>query len=757
MGQISNGQLVSCIMPTKARRQFVPQAVAYFLRQDYEPRELIVVDDGPQPVDDLLPDDPRIRYLRLDRELVIGEKRNLACEAASGPIIAHWDDDDWMAPWRLAYQVQHLVQAQADLCGLDRVLFYDAAYRRGWQYVYPRGKRPWVYGGTLCYTKAFWQANRFRHIDEGEDSLFVWYGGPKVAVLEDNTCYVGLIHAANTSTKQTSNSRWSRVPGPEIERLLGEDRDFYHALKQHSTAITAKTVNMSPVRSTAKREMGETVSEADHSAASPAIRNVYACLVHEKRDCIVDLVRNLRHFDPDSQILLYNGGEDPQLLCGGFPFERYGAIILPDTRPLQWGRLHDFALDSLRFALQNLNWDTLTIVDSDQLALRPGYSQFLAQILHKKENVGLLSSVPVRQAADTTIAPARDAHKEIDLWRPFLRRFPHGEQKYVHWSFWPSTVFTRDAGQALLDLFTNDKQLQEIMDRSRIWATEEIVLPTLVALLGYRIMAHPCTFDFVKYRVSFTQQQVDHALARSDAFWIHPVPRRYDNRLRTHIRLRSNHFEITRFQNDRRDEDDDGPALLRTLPILKAMKKVEGWLREDEADLLIAACHEALATLPQPGAIVEVGSYCGRATLVLGAVARTVCPQAKVYAIDRHDGRVGARDQGVTDGPPTREKFEHTIAGAGLEETVVMIQKRAADVAWERPVTFLLIDGLHDYASIASDFFHFEAWLIPGSIIAFHDYADYFPGVKAFVHELLASGAYRKVACVHTMMVLQRR
>jgi hypothetical protein len=43
------------------------------------------------------------------------------------------------------------------------------------------------------------------------------------------------------------------------------------------------------------------------------IRNIFACLVHERQDCVVDLVRNLRALDPGSLILLYNGGRDPNL------------------------------------------------------------------------------------------------------------------------------------------------------------------------------------------------------------------------------------------------------------------------------------------------------------------------------------------------------------------------------------------------------------------------------------------------------------
>ena len=38
--------LVSCIMPTYNRREFVPLAIRYFLRQDYANKELIIIDDG---------------------------------------------------------------------------------------------------------------------------------------------------------------------------------------------------------------------------------------------------------------------------------------------------------------------------------------------------------------------------------------------------------------------------------------------------------------------------------------------------------------------------------------------------------------------------------------------------------------------------------------------------------------------------------------------------------------------------------------
>jgi glycosyltransferase involved in cell wall biosynthesis len=145
--------LVSCIMPTANRRQFVPQAIRYFQVQDYPNKELIILDDGSDSVADLVPSDPRIRYLRQERKSTVGAKRNLACREARGEIIVHWDDDDWISEKRLSYQVKSLIEEQADICGLNKVLFFNPASNRCWEYIYSNGSRPWVYGATLCYTR----------------------------------------------------------------------------------------------------------------------------------------------------------------------------------------------------------------------------------------------------------------------------------------------------------------------------------------------------------------------------------------------------------------------------------------------------------------------------------------------------------------------------------------------------------------------------------------------------------------------------
>lgn len=488
--------------------------------------------------------------------------------------------------------------------------------------------------------------------------------------------------------------------------------------------------------------------------------NIYACLVHERQDCVLDLVRNLHFLDPDSLILLYNGGRDSRLMAG-LSFEQYGAVVHPRPQPVPWGRLHPFALDCMRFALDHYPFRTLTIVDSDQLASRPGYSARLSAFMSGRSGVGMLGNAPGVQAPGTSISPAQTALKEIDLWRPFLRRFPRGEQQYVHWTFWPSTVFTAEAARLLTQLFATDRMLQRILTRSKIWATEEILFPTLTALLGLEVLASPFSYDYVQFRKPYTIQQIKDAQARSDVFWLHPILRQYNDPLRNTVRASFGNYERAPLQQEKamttpQPQSSSEEGLLLVWPILERMKHIEGWLAEDEADLLLAATALALVRVPQAEAIVEVGSYCGRSTCVLGSAVKAIRPSARVYAIDPHDGKVGAADQSIKVMPPTLEKLNRNLHSAGVSSYVNVVVAASWEVTWNQPTSLVFIDGLHDYVNVSRDFRHFEPSLVVGGFAAFHDYADYYPGVRTFVDELVKSGRYEKVRRAGSMMVLKK-
>lgn len=484
--------------------------------------------------------------------------------------------------------------------------------------------------------------------------------------------------------------------------------------------------------------------------------NVFACLVHESQECVVDLVRNLRHLSPDSAILLYNGGRDPRLLQRSFSVDGEEPLVHPEPRPLQWGKLHDFAVDCMRFALDAVDdFGSLTIVDSDQLLVRRGYSEAIARTLAANPRIGLLGNAPGTQPAHTRVPVAATALRERELWRPFLERFPDGEQKFVQWTYWPSTVFSAAAARDLVAIFDSDEELAEIQRRSSIWATEEVVLPTLVDLLGHEVAQNPCSYDYVKYNVLFTLQQLANGMGDPRVYWAHPIPRRYDHPLRRHVRASFDHYRGPAEGGAVTSERHASPLLL-TLPILARVREVEGWLSDEEADLLISATARALDEHPTTNALVEIGSYCGRSTTAIGMTAKCVAPEARLVAIDPHDGQVGAFDLGVQSNGPTLHKFRVAIAAAAIDDVVELVQKHSYEVEWNQPISLMLIDGLHDYANVSRDFHLFEPWVVEGGYIAFHDYADYYPGVKALVDEVLAGDRYERVSLAASLILVRK-
>jgi glycosyltransferase involved in cell wall biosynthesis len=225
---VQSDPLATCIMPTCGRRSFIAHSVRCFLRQDYANAELLIVDDGVDSVADCVPEDPRIRYVRLDQKLSIGAKRNFACDQARGEFIIHWDDDDWYPHRRVRVQMQALLSDGADLCGTSRVLYYDAGADEAWEYVYEAPDSEWVGGNTLAYRKSFWQRNRFPDVQVAEDSQFIWSSErKKICDLADSSLCVAMVHSGNTSPKETRGSFWHPLPSQQILAILGDERYLY--------------------------------------------------------------------------------------------------------------------------------------------------------------------------------------------------------------------------------------------------------------------------------------------------------------------------------------------------------------------------------------------------------------------------------------------------------------------------------------------------------------------------------------------------
>jgi len=103
---------VSLCTPTFNRRPFIPFMIKCFEHQTYpkERIEWIIVDDGTDPIEDLVSHIPQVKYFYNTEKMVLGNKRNFMHSKCSGDIIVYMDDDDYYPPERISHAVEMLQQ-----------------------------------------------------------------------------------------------------------------------------------------------------------------------------------------------------------------------------------------------------------------------------------------------------------------------------------------------------------------------------------------------------------------------------------------------------------------------------------------------------------------------------------------------------------------------------------------------------------------------------------------------------------------------
>jgi MMP 1-O-methyltransferase len=182
------------------------------------------------------------------------------------------------------------------------------------------------------------------------------------------------------------------------------------------------------------------------------------------------------------------------------------------------------------------------------------------------------------------------------------------------------------------------------------------------------------------------------------------------------------------------------------------------------------ALFEAVAAYAARGPVVEIGSYCGKSTIYLAAAAG---PAGQlVVTVDHHRGSEEHQPgweyhdprlvDPVTGRIDTLPSLRATLAAAGLEDQVVVVVGRSADVArlWQTPLGLVFIDGGHTDAAAITDYEGWAPWVAHGGALAIHDvFADPAEGGQApygIYRRALKSGAFTEVRAEGSLRLLER-
>ena len=112
--------LVSVVIPVYNSEAFVADALDSVFAQDYEPFEVIAVDDGSSDGGAAIVQSyPALRYIHQENSGP-SAARNVGVDAARGEFIAFVDADDVVPPTKLSVQVGYLLDHPDTVCVLGR-------------------------------------------------------------------------------------------------------------------------------------------------------------------------------------------------------------------------------------------------------------------------------------------------------------------------------------------------------------------------------------------------------------------------------------------------------------------------------------------------------------------------------------------------------------------------------------------------------------------------------------------------------------
>lgn len=201
-----------------------------------------------------------------------------------------------------------------------------------------------------------------------------------------------------------------------------------------------------------------------------------------------------------------------------------------------------------------------------------------------------------------------------------------------------------------------------------------------------------------------------------------------------------------------------------TLAIARACK---GFLDEDEGLRL----HDLAQASAHLGPVLEIGSYCGKSSVYLGAGARRaggmlVCvdhhrgSEEQQPGEEYHDPELLDAESGAMDTLPT---LRRTLRAAGLEPSALLLvaPSPVASRYWTVPLGLVFIDGGHSHEAAHADYEGWAPKLARGGILAIHDLfpnpADGGQAPIEVYRRALASGEFDELPGTKTLGVLRRR
>lgn len=256
--------------------------------------------------------------------------------------------------------------------------------------------------------------------------------------------------------------------------------------------------------------------------------------MHNKRNLVKQLIENINYFCPNSTIVLFNGGDDPNL-CKDLNVQ-----VCPTSRKLQYGYTTIYFLETMEWIEQiGLDYDYFINIDSDALFITKGYEEFVIEQMQDTDYLGVALRI------DDSWFPGWELKKDIDRWKPFFTVSP------FYGVFNVGQIFTKQLVKSIVNYSRKDL-FKKALNETPAFGTDEIVYVNLAKQLGYSIKTYPKQMaETIRYRPHFTIHEIVKMMNMKKYIWLcHPIHRDENDPSRQLVFRIQTRELIKEFQNE---------------------------------------------------------------------------------------------------------------------------------------------------------------------------------------------------------------
>ncbi|KIL45199.1 galactosyltransferase-related protein [Jeotgalibacillus soli] len=353
----------------------------------------------------------------------------------------------------------------------------------------------------------------------GFDERFIGWGG------EDDA----FSHAVNTLCGQFVNyeGRLFHMWHPPSHYNTNPNGQANIALLKRYIAASGNKEQMEQLIKERKKYLANQYTKDESTLSTCKI--CFSVLVHKDRELVKQLVENIRLYCPNSIVVLYNGGDDPDL-C-----EDLGVPVCPTSHKLKRGFTTIYFLETMEWIEElAIEYDYFINIDSDSLFFRKGYEEFIEEQMKNTDYM----AVSLRKPEEDWYI-GKEMKKDIDTWKQLFSVDP------LYGIFNVGQVINRKLVKALLEPQLKEK-LTVSLTKTNSFGTDEILFVNMAKQLGFRIKSYPRKTDskLIRFRPYFTLKEMIDSINLIEEGWLcHPIIREQSDPARELIiRLDSEHY-----------------------------------------------------------------------------------------------------------------------------------------------------------------------------------------------------------------------